>query len=206
MPALERRADRLVVVCGCVWPFDLALKAGKVFGMKLRLEWFAVALGGGLLAALVVASHTLAGDATNKPTRISSTNMQPPIVKTEAEWKKQLTPEQYRVLRQKGTEQAFTGEFWKTKEPGTYRCAGCGEVLFVSDAKFDSGCGWPSFSAPAGTNAVAEAADHSHGMERTEVLCPKCGGHLGHLFDDGPAPTGLRYCINSASLKFEKKP
>ncbi len=174
--------------------------------MKPRWEWIVTALGGVLLVAVVVANRTVAGDATPPPARVSPTNMQPAIAKTDAEWKQELTPEQYRVLRQKGTERAFTGEFWNTHESGAYRCAGCGEKLFVSDAKFDSGCGWPSFSAPASTNVVAEAADRSHGMVRTEVLCSKCGGHLGHVFDDGPAPTGLRYCINSASLKFEKKP
>lgn len=123
----------------------------------------------------------------------------------ESDWRGKLTPEQYRVLREKGTERAFTGEFWNDHSDAVYKCAGCGEVLFKSDDKFDSGSGWPSFCRPAANGAVAEERDTSHGMIRTEVHCPKCGGHLGHLFDDGPAPTGLRYCINSASLTQEKK-
>ena len=127
------------------------------------------------------------------------------VEKTDVEWRKELTPEQYRVLRQKGTERAFTGEFWNTHDAGNYKCAGCGLVLFKSETKFDSGCGWPSFYAPADTNVVATHEDLSHGMDRTEVLCPRCGGHLGHVFEDGPKDKGgLRYCINSASLKFDK--
>ena len=126
------------------------------------------------------------------------------VRKSEEQWRKELTPEQYRVLRQKDTERPFTGRYWNAKESGLYCCAGCGQVLFRSDQKFDAGCGWPSFSAPAGSSRVDERADLSHGMSRTEVLCSRCGGHLGHVFNDGPAPTGLRYCINSASLQFEK--
>ena len=127
------------------------------------------------------------------------------IVKTDAEWRAEMTPEQYHVLRQKGTEQAFSGEHWNTKTPGLYLCAACGQELFTSGAKFDSGCGWPSFTAPVDQSSVKEHADRSHGMTRVEVVCARCGGHLGHVFTDGPRPTGLRYCINSASIKLDPK-
>jgi peptide-methionine (R)-S-oxide reductase len=125
------------------------------------------------------------------------------VEKSDAEWRQQLAEDEYRVLRQKGTEAPFSGEYDHVFEPGTYRCAGCGAELFDSDAKYDSGCGWPAFSAPSG--AVEEEVDTGHGMVRTEVLCASCGGHLGHVFPDGPHPTGLRYCINSAALKLDER-
>jgi peptide-methionine (R)-S-oxide reductase len=125
------------------------------------------------------------------------------VDRSDAEWRTSLTPEQYRVLRQKGTERAFTGSLWDEHRPGRYRCAGCDAELFSSETKFDSGTGWPSFSAPADTDAVATETDRSMWMTRTEALCASCGGHLGHVFPDGPAPTGLRYCINSASLRLD---
>ena len=126
---------------------------------------------------------------------------------TDEEWKEKLSEEEYRVLREKGTERPFTGKYWKHKEKGTYKCAGCGVELFSSDAKFDSGCGWPSFYAALDKDKIEEKLDLSHGMRRIEVLCKNCGGHLGHVFDDGPRDkTGLRYCINSVSLNFVKGP
>lgn len=127
------------------------------------------------------------------------------VEKSDKEWRAELTPMQYAVLREKATERPFTGEYDHSFDPGTYVCAGCGQPLFTSDDKFDSGCGWPAFSAPAADSAIAEERDMTHGMVRTEVLCSKCQGHLGHVFDDGPGPSGLRYCINSAALKHEPK-
>lgn len=123
---------------------------------------------------------------------------------TEAEWRVKLTPEKYHVLREGGTERAFTGEYWDSKKPGVYRCAGCGAELFSSDTKFESGSGWPSFYQALDPETIEEVDDRSYGMVRTEIRCSNCGGHLGHVFDDGPNPTGLRYCVNSASLDLEE--
>ena len=127
------------------------------------------------------------------------------LLNIEGEWRQELSPEQYHILREKGTERAFTGKYWDTSEPGVYKCAACGQPLFVSENKFDSHCGWPSFDKPADQSVITEHADTTFGMIRTEVTCTRCGGHLGHVFDDGPTATGLRYCINSASIELDKE-
>jgi peptide-methionine (R)-S-oxide reductase len=125
------------------------------------------------------------------------------VEKTDIEWREELTPEQYQVLRRQGTEPPFTGKYWNVKDDGMYHCAGCGAALFSADTKFESGTGWPSFYEPATAEAVELETDSSHGMVRSEVRCASCGGHLGHVFDDGPNPTGLRYCMNSAALDLQ---
>ena len=165
-----------------------------------------------LFASFIFVTATvflLAGPGRSNGQDPSSPEVEPmtenKIIRTEEEWKEILSPEQFYVTRQAGTEQPFTGEYYDSKDTGTYYCAGCGDKLFRSDAKFDSDCGWPSFFEPESKNSIVQKTDHSHGMIRTEIVCGGCGGHLGHVFNDGPPPTGLRYCINSASLIFKKE-
>ena len=172
---------------------------------------------GVMIAFLILSTVSLGCAGKREPTAVSKTAgtikvysyekkgliMSDIVVKTEAEWKKELTPEQFHILREKGTEQATTGIYNNHHEHGIYRCAGCGLDLYRSDDKYESGTGWPSFFAPISPNNITTAADNSFFSRRTEVLCRRCGGHLGHVFDDGPKPTGLRYCMNSAALQFE---
>ncbi|MEP7071426.1 MAG: peptide-methionine (R)-S-oxide reductase MsrB [Verrucomicrobiota bacterium] len=157
-----------------------------------------------LLAAGVMACQ--AAWAQDNVTQPQSKPMSDKVEKSDAEWKQQLSPDQYRVLRQKGTERPFTHAFSDVHEQGTFKCVACGKELFSSETKFDSGTGWPSFYQPISSSAVDTKDDKSFFSTRTEVLCERCGGHLGHVFDDGPKPTGLRYCMNGVALKFEKKP
>jgi len=161
-------------------------------------------MAGAMVHIPIFAQPVVTNRPAPAPVSPKKATMDFPVSKSDTEWRAQLTPEQYRILRQKGTEPAFSGAYWNHKEKGLYRCAGCGATLFSSETKYDSGCGWPSFYAPADPRAVVQQPDYSHGMVRTEVLCARCGGHLGHVFPDGPKPTGLRYCINSAALTFEK--
>lgn len=158
-----------------------------------------------LLVSLPLFTTTYAQIKNENKPGMKGKNMDSSGKKTDKDWKEILSAEEYNVLREKGTERPFTGKYWNTFEKGVYKCAACGQILFDSKTKFDAGCGWPSFSDVVNNKNILKKDDYSHGMHRVEIMCANCGGHLGHVFDDGPEPTGQRYCINSVSIKFEKE-